>query len=148
MNLNPMTEEQIQLLNLIPAGNYSFLVIDAQDTTSKKTKKEMIKLKLKIWDLAGKERILYDNFVDHEAFQYKIRHFAELAGILDQYDSGNIMANSCIGKQGIAKVIIQKSTDSNYPDKNAVADYVVKKNAVQEPQIAENTPEFDDEIPF
>lgn len=151
MKFNSMTKEQIQNLNLMQPGIYNFQVTDALDQKSKNGN-DTIKLILKVWDNDGKERVIFDYLVDVAAFHYKLRNFAETSGILDKYDYGNIDADDCKNKSGKLKIIIQKDKTGQYPDKNAVADYIMAKGIVIKPAETgadSSMPvEFDDDVPF
>ena len=151
MKFNSMTKEQIQELNLMQPGIYNFQVTDALDQKSKNGN-DIIKLILKVWDNDGRERVIFDYLVDVAAFHYKLRNFAETSGMLDKYDHGNIDADDCKNKLGKLKIIIQKDKTGQYPDKNAVADYIMAKGIVikpAEPETDSSIPvEFDDDVPF
>ena len=146
MNFTPKSEEEIQSANLLQPGIYNFLVSKAEDTTSK-SGNEMIKLTLTVWDNNGHEHIVFDYLL--EAIAYKVRHFSDATSLLDKYLSGCLNAEDCLGKSGHVSIIIQdgaaKGDGTNYPNRNAVKDYIKKENS----PVVSNSEEFkDDEIPF
>ena len=131
------------------AGIYPFEVSEAIDKKSK-SGNDMIELKLKIWDQLGHERQCFDYLL--ESMAHKLRHFCEVGGLIDKYDSGDLQAVNCIGKSGHLELVIQvgkpKPEGGYYPDKNSVKDYIkTEKDAINAP-INNIDPAFDDSIPF
>lgn len=122
MNFTPKSKEELAVMNLIAPGIYDYLIIDAKEKLSK-SGHEMIELKLKIWDIHGHERVVFDYLL--EAMAHKLRHFAESNGLLDKYESGSITANDCLNKSGKVEIIIQKDKTGQYGDRNSVKDYVL-----------------------
>jgi hypothetical protein len=148
MRFQPKSESEIQSMNLLQDGVYPFEVVEAHDRISK-SGNDMIELKLKLWDSEGHERIIFDYLLEKMA--YKLRHFAEISGLLDKYESGEINYLDCLHKTGNVEITIQKGQQKNeggyYPDKNSVKDYVKKGNGLL--ISAPKKDDFlDDEIPF
>lgn len=147
----PLTKEQIKTGDLIPAGIYTFEVMEAIDGVSK-AGNDQIKLKLRIFMPDGRERVLFDYLTPK--MEFKIAQFCDMAGIYDKYAAGEFYADDCWGKSGECKIVIQKDKDGNYPDKSAVSSYILSDKALaakQERKIAEvkQGAEFEDsEIPF
>lgn len=144
----PLTKDELKRGDLIPDGNYEFVVADAKDTYSA-AGNEMIKLTLRVYTPDGRERTIFDYLL--EALSYKIGHFAEATGLFDKYQEGVLYAEDCIGKSGECKIYIQKSKDPMYGDKNSVGDYLLPleaQAAKQERKDAESKDDFDDSIPF
>lgn len=143
MKINPKSDEELQSMNLIDPGIYSFEVASAKDKLSK-SNNEMIELYLKVWDINGHERPIYDYLL--EAMGFKLKHFAECAGLLDKYEAGEIKAFDCVGRQGKLELIIQsgqkKPDGSSYADKNSVKDYITSGGVIP------NTAKTADEAPF
>lgn len=127
MKFQPKTEKQIAEEGLMPEGVYSFEVSGAKDAVSKNGN-DMIELKLRIFDNEGNSRGMITDFL-MEKIAYKLRHAADACGVLDKYESGEILACDFENKMGEVKVRIQKDKNGQYPDKNIIADYVVKKEA-------------------
>ena len=147
---NPLTPEQLKQGDLVEAGIYPFEILDAADTYSK-AGNDMIKLKIRIYLPSGKERVIFDYL--HEDMEFKVGHFAEATGLIDQYREGVITAESCIGKTGELKLIIKVSKDPAYGDKNSVQDYRVipsgQKIPEPSPIIAPAPDDFkDSDLPF
>ena len=151
MRFKPQSEQEIQAMSLIEAGTYPFEVLEAEDTKSK-SGNEMIKVKLKLWDNAGRERVVFDYLL--EAMSYKLRHFCEATSLLDKYETGDLQASSLIGRGGKLELETELGKakpdgSGNYPDKNRVADYVKSDGAVSKPVAKAGEPDFiDDDLPF
>lgn len=127
MRLNkPLTREESKAGDMIPDGIYTFEVIDATDEISK-SGNDMIKLKLKVFTDDGRERTIFDYLL--EKLPYKIAHFFDCIGKWDKYESGGFSADDCYGGSGEVKIYTQKSKDPQYPDKSAVADYMLSEAA-------------------
>lgn len=125
LNKPPLTKEQSKQGDLIPPGIYPFEVVDAIDDISKSSGNDMITLKLKIFMPDGKERILFDYLL--EAMEFKLAHFFDAIGKWDKYESGAFCADDCYGMSGEVKIYIQKDKKGEYPDKSAVADYMLSE---------------------
>lgn len=124
-----------ELMNLLPEGEYDFVVKDAQDTLSK-AGNEMIKLKLCVSD----NRIIFDYLL--EAMSHKLKHFAQAVGLDDKYNAGGFEAADCIDRRGRC-LIVKEEGIGNFGPKNSVRDYC-KANPVNVKQE-----DFtDDQIPF
>lgn len=121
---NPLNAKQLKEGDLIPKGVYSFEVVNAEEAVSK-SGNDMIKITLKIWMENGRERMIDDYLL--EALEFKLGHFAETTGLLDQYNNKVLNAMDCIGKTGLVKIIIKSDKSGVYPDKNSVIDYVIDK---------------------
>lgn len=145
MRVTPRTEKEIAEMNLWPAGVYSFQIATATDEVSK-SGNEMIKLALNVYSAEGTCKVIYDYLLD--AIPHKLRHLCEACGLLDKYEQSTIYAQDFVDKTGDLKLVIQKDKTGQYPDKNAIADYVnTKKEGAQRSTTAVD-PAFDDSIPF
>lgn len=139
MKVTPRTEEEIKYLNMLPEGEYNFLVIDAIEKVSD-AGNEMINLVLQV-NNNNKIYRIYDYLIDIEKMSFKFRHCCDSLGILDKYESGNVSSKDFIDKKGRAKFIIQKDKKGIYNPKNVVKDYIVSKKDG-------NADFFNDEVPF
>jgi hypothetical protein len=112
----------------------------------------MIELKLKIWDIDGSERIVFDYLL--EAMGFKLRHFSKICNLLDKYESGVLAAEDCVGKSGNLELIVQQGQPridgGYYPSKNSVKDYVESQAVVHASEVQHQSehPLLDDAIPF
>lgn len=136
MKYQPYTEAQIQSMNVMEPGIYSFQVLEALThdqygkTLRDKNGNEMAKLKLLILDTENRERFIYTYISGDGAFAFKLRHFAKTIGMIQQYEDGIFNVNESVGKMGTAEVVIKKGTfkpDGSgevWPDRNDVKDFV------------------------
>lgn len=165
MNFTPKTEEELARESLLSAGTYPFEVLEAIEQVSKKGN-EMIKLKLNVFGQSGEQVHVYDYLLESMAF--KLRHFAEAAGLLRDYEAGKLDAQACVGKNGFVKLEIEEQL--GYVPRNTVKDYAKPdaslsrggnggEKPVQPPihnarhtaSMAAQAPavgQFDDDIPF
>jgi len=127
MNFKPLTKEDVIASQLFPKGRYSFEIVDGCDKESR-AGNAMIELEVKVTDAKGSSRIVKDYLL--EQWPVKLRHAAEACGLVDQYDSGELVGADFIGKTGKLKLNIEKDKHKKFPDKNAVVDYVVKEQGV------------------
>jgi len=144
MKFVPKTEKQIAEAGLWEKGKYPFEILEATDEVSKNSGKEMIKLKVKIFKDSGASQNIFDYLLP-DTMEYKLRHIAEVCGILADYEKGGLEAYQFIGKTGYCKIGISKDKSGAYPDKNSISDYVVDGKA--DPKtVAEAL--NDDSVPF
>ena len=127
MKIQPKTEKQIAEDGLLKEGVYGFEIIEAFDKQSK-AGNDMIELKVRLFDDEGNSRGAVMDFL-MEKIAYKLRHAAVACGLEDAYNSGELVASDFMNKMGDVKIRIQKDKNGVYPDKNVIADYVVKKEA-------------------
>jgi hypothetical protein len=153
VKFTPKTAKEIAEAGLWPIGEYSFEVIEGADKHSK-SGNEMIELKVKVYNDNGGYRIFTDYLLESMAF--KLRHAAECCDLLDNYEQGHLMGADFVGKAGVLKIKIEKDKSGQYPDRNAIGDYVVEKGAgssagaSMDPQAPQKSTaaELDDEIPW
>jgi hypothetical protein len=146
MKFTAKTKNEVESANLWDKGNYAFEILEASDEISKKTGKEMIKLKVKIFTDAGKSQNVFDYLLP-DSMEYKLRHVAEACGLLADYEKGEMEAYQFIGKTGYAKVGVSIDKTGAYPDKNQINDYIVDDNFTSVPKTIEEATK-NDEIPF
>ncbi len=151
MNISkPLTDKQLKEGDLIPKGVYNFQVMNAEESISK-AGNDMIKILVKIWMDDGRERTIYDYLL--ESMEFKLGHFAEVTGLLDQYKNNKLNAQDCIGKTGSLKIGIQSDKNGEYPDKNSIIDYITTpKSSMSHPAAMKPLPvvkdDLDGDIPF
>jgi hypothetical protein len=156
MQFTPKTEDEIASENLLADGVYGFEIIEAEDTISKSSGKDMIAVRMKVFDGEGGFRFVNDYLL--EAILYKVKHCADACGLAAEYARGQLHGADLIGKTGEVKIVTQQDKDKMYPPKNVVRDYVVPKENNAPP--AHRTPArkpamtstaddpFGDDIPF
>lgn len=145
MKFQPKTEKQIIEEGLLPAGVYGFEVYEATDKTSK-TGNDMIELKLRLFDDEGNSRGMVTDYL-LEKLAYKLRHAAVACDLESNYENGDLAAIDFSGKIGEVKIRVQEDKTGQYPAKNVVADYVVKKDVANDGPPAGH-PAADPDVPF
>jgi hypothetical protein len=163
MRYTPYTEAQIQSMNVMEGGIYTFQVLEV-DTKDKfgnplrdKNGIDMAKLKLLVWDKDNRERTLITYISGDGNFAYKLRHFANAIGMIEEYDNATFDIMRTIGKSGKADIVIKKGTmkqdgsNEMWPDRNDVKDFVVDGNSQSPRQPTshpDSPPMVDSDIPF
>jgi hypothetical protein len=153
MKFVPKTREELQQMNLLPDGVYTFEVIESVNTISKTSGNEMIKLTLKVWDHNGVERIITDYLI--EAYLFKLLSFCEATNLLEKYNSGILLDTDCYGKIGKVYIVIKKGKPvpndpegKMYPDSNSIKEYIKQDKSYESNKKQESDIPFDDELPF
>jgi hypothetical protein len=150
MRFTPLNEDQIQQSGLLKEAQYDFTVINAEEKPSKsKPGNTYIALILQVWDEEGRERLIYTNL----ALIKLLKHFCDIAGLQDKYEAGEVLADDCLNKGGRVVLGIEKSkinpNGGDYPAKNIVKDYVLKKSHDSMGKKDNNPPDFiNDVLPF
>lgn len=152
MRFQPKSEEECAAAGLLPKGTYLFEVAEASETIAKSSGNDMIALRLECHGDDDQKRSVFDYLVASDGSAPKIRQFAVSVGMLDQYERGELKAEDMIGRTGTAKIYIKQDKSGQYPDKNAVGEYVkpqAKGNGSAAPMTKPATKDLvDDEIPF
>ena len=150
MNFPPLTETEIQTAMLLADGVYDYQVIKSEDKVSQ-AGNEYISLILGVFDCNGKEHPIYTNL----CLAKLIKHFCDVNGMGDVYQSGSVSSNQCMSKSGGKVVIGFKAEKPNpkggmYKAKNVVLDYVVAPEcSITRPIQPNVAPEFiNDDVPF
>ena len=125
MDFKPKTEEEVKMAQLAPEGEYDFDVLGAEDAVSKKSGASMIKVKIGLYRDDGTIRNhVFDYLLP--TLEAKLRHFCDTVGLLSDYESGTLTAAACKGRSGRARIGVDNK-DANFPPKNVVKDYVLRK---------------------
>lgn len=124
MEFTPKSESEINEERLFPDGVYDFEVQTAEDTVSKKSGKDMIKIALRVWGDNGGTNLITD-YLMGGGMLYKLLHFCSATGLMAHYEAGTLCADDCVGRCG--KVSLKVEPAGQYPAKNTVKDYVVDK---------------------
>jgi len=109
--------------DLLPGGVYEFEVVGASESISTNGN-DMIVLKLRVGS-NGTSKVVTDYIVAKQV--RKVRMVARACGLLDLFESGEILAEHFMGRKGRVKLAIEKSANPQYPDRNVVDRYAVKR---------------------
>lgn len=127
-NFEPMSDEELNRVFLLPDGEYDFSVHDFQLRTSK-AGNAMIELQIRILE-GNVTHTIFDYLVNTPKSQYKVKNFCYAVGKEAEYNAGHLNPDrSWLGVRGKCKVVSQAGNpkpdgSGNYSDKNIVLDYV------------------------
>jgi hypothetical protein len=127
MKITPKTPEEIASMQVFPKGTYQFEVIEGCDKVSQ-AGNDMLELRLKVTDASGASRFVTDYLL--EKVPIKLRRAAEACLLLQQYEAGELSGKDFVGKTGKLTLTIEKDKNKKFPDKNVVADYVVRESGI------------------
>ena len=105
--------------DLLPEGAYDFEVIEASEKESSNGN-EMMVLKLRAVS-NGTSKVITDYILASNI--RKVRSVARACDLLDLFGTGEILAEHFIGRQGRAKLVIERGV-RNFPDRNVVGVYL------------------------
>jgi len=128
MQFTPRSVEDLELDEkkreealLLQKGDYDFEVTEAIEKTSK-SGNPMIQVRLKVFH-EDSFRFVTDYLMEKMAF--KLRHFAESVGLLEEYNAGQFDASNLVGASGVVKLEIEPAK-GQFSAKNSVKDYAVR----------------------
>jgi len=170
MSYTPLSKEQAKDMSkppLIDDGIYPCELIEFTNHDKHgnkmcdKNRDPMTRIKLKIWDNAGKERTISTNIFwgSNNRMSYRTRHMADSFKVTELYESGQMydQLNQCLHKQGYCEIYTQPERPKNdgtggvWEEKNDVRDFLEEVNApATKPAAAAPgvEPGFDDDVPF
>lgn len=122
MKFQAKTDKEIAEERLLPDGKYGFEISGGEDTTSK-AGNDMIKLTVRVFKDDG-SFLLVDDYL-MEKMMFKLKQACDACGLLDKYQSGQILGSDFIGKTGELELIIQEDKTGNYPARNSVKKYLI-----------------------
>lgn len=142
MQFTPLNDQQIKELSLYPEGRYRFKVIRTEQKRSKNGS-DYFNLKMNI-DVNGKWLTLFDMLFFEGKMLFKLKHFCDVTGIADKYESGNVMPYDCDNREGYLD-LVQRVNQQTGEIQNSVKDYVIP-----EPEFAEvlSNDFIDDDLPI
>lgn len=85
----------------VPNGDYPFVVVSAEERISKNNN-EMISLQLECDVKLDSKLTVYENLVFTEKAMFRVKQFCESTGLMEQWQSGELEADDCLGAEGIA----------------------------------------------
>jgi len=150
-DFTPLSEEELNDLNIIDEGIYNFEVVKSIRRTSK-AGNPMCELTLKFWDSEGKIHTLFDYLVFSSIGLNirKIKHFCDSVGLVEKYKQGSL-PEEFAGYSGKVHVGIQEEKPNPnggfYAKKNIVTDYVVTELGAVKYESTEK-PFVDSDLPF
>lgn len=149
-NFQPLTDEELDAINIVDEGVYNFEVVKSTKKVSK-SGNNMAELELRFWDKEGVVKFVYDYLVFSTIALNirKVKHFCDSVGLVEEYKQGNI-PEELTNRSGKLLLGIQEERPNPsggvYPKKNTVVDYVLcDKGAVKHPGADDG---FNDELPF
>ncbi|MDT8333030.1 DUF669 domain-containing protein [Roseomonas gilardii] len=147
MRFTPKSSEELNTSDLFKAGDYEFEIASADAATSK-AGNEMIKLRVKIYDDAGKSVSVFDYLM--ESAMWKLHNACKAVGLDAEYDSGDLDPSDFVGKTGRCKVVVEKN--EQYGDQNKIRDYLPPEKSTPgrgaKPSPKPAMAGIDDDIPF
>jgi hypothetical protein len=155
-NFNPMSDSELEDMDIIADGVYNFEVLKSTRKTSKKGN-PMAEVLLNVWDNNGKSHHVFDYLVFSNVNLNikKISRFCKAVGLVEEYKRGEIpeQLEKLSGKLELGTQEPQEKLGGGfYPKKNVVVDYVVQDGVkVQSKSSSQSLPveEFkDDDLPF
>lgn len=152
VRFQPKTDEELKAERLLPDGEYSFMVTEAQEAVSK-SGNNMIKLTHRVFKPDGTFVLVSDYLVLRDDLMYKVSNFCKSVGLKEQYDAGELNTDEIKYKEGVCYIVTQEGT-GGYDDKNSVKKYIedgkadIPKDSLTK-TLESNGPALDsDEIPF
>lgn len=143
MKFQPLSEDEINELGLLPVGEYDFTINAAIEKTSAKGN-DMFELSLSVFEPSGAARSNKDWILP--LMMKKFKHCIDACGLTSKYESGEIVADDFVGKSGKLKLIIGSYTNNEGIEikTNRIDDYVKRPaGAAAMPKEVD-----DDSIPF
>jgi hypothetical protein len=119
MRFDPLDDDEkvAKKYEPLPSGDYDFVILDAEETTSK-AGNDMLKVKLEV-----KGEHIYDYLLSKGSTAWKLKAFCRAMNLLDKYETGNLNAGDLIGRKGRVELAIEPATGA-YDAKNKVKKYI------------------------
>lgn len=125
MNYKPASQKEVNEARLIPAGEYDFEIIKAEEKSSKEKGRPMLIVNHKVF-VGDSFRFLNRMFMlDDDSFG-SLRNLCECCDLLPQYESGKLERADFQGKAGRLKVKVGYD-DYRGEDVNKITKYIVPK---------------------
>jgi hypothetical protein len=142
MKFNP---EDVTEYATAKEGTFLFEVIEAEDGFAKESGNELINMKLEIL-IDDIPLTVYDWLVGHPKSLFKVKQFCRSVGMLDQFESGEVDANSVLNKRGLAEF---KFGDEKTNKNGQPVRYLEVKHYLSPQQQGDSPPPLtDDDIPL
>lgn len=138
--------------DVIPAGEYDAVVTASKEKTSQ-SDNPMIELMLTVYGPDGENPTVFDNLVSTPRALWKLRRFCASAGL--DWAAGHLEARDCqdVNVRVLLEIEGKRKDPQNgkeYPEKNKVADYVLRElaSAASSSTSKATSGIPDDDIPF
>jgi hypothetical protein len=157
-----MTEQEAmqERFQLLKKGEYDAVIFTSEDKVSANSGNPMMDITLHVFDESGVPHAVRDFLVFTKTMMWKVRHFADSAGLLKEYEEGKLCSELAIGNRVRVKITVEEGSlipadklkdkphGSKYPDKNKVDEYVKRED--QQPLATKEGAPFEDDadIPF
>jgi len=147
----PLSDEELELINLVEEGIYNFEVVKSTHKLSK-AMNEMAEIQFKIWDKEGNTHFITDYLVfsNMPLNIKKVKHFCDAVGLQEAYKSGSI-PEELTNLSGKVKIVIKEGninpSGGVYPKKNNVDDYIKGDDVIIKKIVNQDSLENMD-IPF
>ena len=157
---NKWSDDEIKNRNITDDGQYPFTVINSvlkqtkvqfDENGKAKPTHPMLELELEFHDINGVIKKQRDWIVFCEGMDWKLRHLAATAGLINLYDEDKLEAFHLKGKNGVLHLGIKDSEYKGEKRKqNYVKDYIKPdKETVNNHKKSDNSNDFiDDDINF
>lgn len=151
-NTKAKSEAEIRALKIWPNGDYEFKVISIKNHDKngvllkggKDNAFPKYNLTITIWDSSDKTKTVYDDLIDSDDFNWKIRHVFHACGYGKEYDADQHDGEMLAGAMGWLTLGLKPAKDG-YEERNIVKDYIVADTSVKPKSTT--TDEFNDDIP-
>jgi hypothetical protein len=152
-NFQPLSDEELDAINVIEEGIYDFEVVKAERKTSK-SGNPMAAIQLRVWDTQSAVHFIYDYLVFSSVPLNirKVKHFCDSVGLAEEYKKGELPEDLEM-RAGKVHIGIEEEkpnpSGGMYPRKNKVVDYVMTDKDAVKPNLSVNADDFDDkDLPF
>lgn len=151
-SFTPLSDDQLDAIDLVPEGIYNFEVVKSTHKTSK-SNNAMAEIKINVWDEEGRIHQIFDYLVFSQVPLNirKVKHFCDSVSLQQEYKQGSLR-EELEGLSGKVNIGI-KEPQSNpnggtYPKKNYVIDYVVQDKGHVKSVKTIIEPTLNDDLPF
>ncbi len=147
--LNFLPKSEQDLLELMPDGEYDFLVRAAENYRNPNNGNQSIKLTVEVYDKNGKAKSIFCYLSPN--FLILLKHFCDAVGLEYAYQAGTLSAEMCLSQSGRCKVIIKQPKEgTNYQPKNEIKDFIKGDKKPMIPPATDNSKDdgFDNDLPF
>jgi hypothetical protein len=158
MKFTHMTDEQInEARGLLMPGVCKWHCVNEDNGTAGDGSPMKI-LHMQVWDCMGREGNRKTWLIFRSDMMWRVKHFFESAGDLEQYERDELPDGWCIHKQGYALLQIKKAGQGKngkwYNESVEIYDFLsrndprIKKESTKVQNLPPEKPAFDDDLPF